>query len=514
MSCWCCFRGARKLDGASILARFQPGDDAEDLWYDALEHWNFDEQGHDGIAPDRNECTIESVGIARGTEFPFTLGEVWEQEEHSLHAAAAIRDMKGKVRSLLRREHEEAVKQAEEEAAELERLGMMTPEKREMHERIRAGQGSQEFVGMTKHLKVGQDLTDIELPPSFFVPFSTIQVAEDVVYVIEGCKNDWSDLNHPEPERRLARLVKLYFDMTAIRTEGGSAAGVKSPYTFSAMKKPLNPILGETHRIRCGKTAYLAEQVSHHPPITTWDLRNEEIGLHLSADVKAKPVFRGTSVQVLIGGEMRFENLHTGEKYVMNFPSLFIRFFGLTGSYSETVGEISLRRVSEGPELRCDMNFKPRGTAGLKSHACKIEGSIINEKGTHMSFKGKFSETVQEVSPGMKEPVGPFWSPAEPHAHAPRAVTQPLNGFTDSHCLWGEFFQALIAKDMKTAAAAKKKAERGQRRLHKAMKTGELPPWTPTMFATDDGERWLLKDSFDERVQESWLKYIGFRIYE
>jgi oxysterol-binding protein-related protein 8 len=96
----------------------------------------------------------------------------------------------------------------------------------------------------------------------------------------------------------------------------------------------------------------------------------------------------------------------------------------------------------------------------------------------------------------------------------PRAVTQPLNGFTDSHCLWGEFFQALIVRDMKTASKAKKKAERGQRRLHKAMKTGELPPWSPTMFATEDGERWTLKDKFDPRVQQSWLRYIGYRIFE
>lgn len=508
MSCWCCFRSARSLDVANIQARFQPQDD--DLWFDAREHWDGAEAN---VGDDCGEVTMENVGIKPGTEFPFVLGEVWEQEEHQMHAASAIREMKAKVRHLLRQAHEEAVRQAEEEAAELERLGTMTPEKREMHERIKAGQPTQELVGMTKHLKVGQDLTDIELPPSFFVPFSTIQVAEDVVYVIEACTNDWSDLKHPDPEVRIARLVKFYLDTTAIRTDAGSSAGAKSPYTFSAMKKPLNPILGETHRIKCGKTAYVAEQVCHHPPITTWDLRNEDIGLHVSADVKAKPVFRGTSVQVLIGGEMRFENLHTGEKYVMDFPSLFIRFFGLTGSYSETVGNISLRRVSDGPELRCDMHFKPRGTAGLKSHACKVEGTIVNEKGAHSHFKGKFSETIAEVS-ATKENLGLFWSPALPLAEPPRAMTRPLNGFTDSHCLWGEFFQALTAKDMKTAAKAKKKAERGQRRLHKAMKTGELPPWTPTMFSTRDGERWELKDEYDERVQQSWLKYIGFRIYE
>ena len=506
MSCWCCFRGARKLD---VATRFQPEDD--DLWYDAREELRYSDDEDD----DGEELTAANVGIAPGTEFPFTLGKVWEQEEHQGFVAMAVREMRAKVRHLLRKEHEEAVRQAEEEAAELERLGLMTPEKREMHERMKSRGGSQELVGMTKHLKVGQDLTDIELPPTFFVPFSTIQVAEDTVYVIEGCENDWSDLKHPDPERRLARMVKLYLDTCAIRAEGGSSAGVKSPYTFGAMKKPLNPILGETHRIKSGNTAYLAEQVCHHPPITTWDLRNEEIGLHMSADVKAKPVFKGAAVQVLIGGEMRFENLHTGEKYVMTFPSLFIRFFGLSGSYSETVGTIRLERVSEGPKLYAELHFKPRGTAGLKSNANRFDGSIVNENGPYMYFMGKFTEGVDEVSEKHHDIVRPFWRPAKPKSSkAPRAVTQPLNGFTDSHCLWGEFFQALLAKDMKTAAKAKKKAERGQRRLHKAMKTGEIPPWEPTMFATTDNERWELRDKFDPKVQQAWLKYIGYRIYE
>jgi hypothetical protein len=511
MSCWCCFKPARQI---CVASKFHP-DEGEDLWFDAREELHFsDDEAVEDPTDSSYDITADNIGIEQGTEFPFVLGKVWEQEEHQGHVQRAIKEMKSKVRYLLRREHDAAVKQAEEEAAELERLGLMTPEKRELHERMRAGSNPDEFAAATKGLKVGQDLTDIELPPTFFVPFSTIQVAEDVVYVIEGLKNDWSDLQHPDPARRMARLIKLYLDMSAIRTENGSGAGVHSPYTFGAMKKPLNPILGETHRIKCGKTAYLAEQVCHHPPITTWDLRNEEIGLHLSADVKAKPVFRGTAVQVLIDGEMRFENLHTKEKYVMDFPSLFIRFFGLAGRYSETVGTVTLRRVSEGPLLHAELHFRPRGTAGLPSRAHRFDGSVVSEKGSCIHFRGKYSDGVDEISEAG-EVSQPFWRPAEPNSSMPpRAVTQPLNGFTDSHCLWGEFFQALIVRDMKTASKAKKKAERGQRRLHKAMKTGELPPWSPTMFATEDGERWTLKDKFDPRVQQSWLRYIGYRIFE
>jgi len=30
--------------------------------------------------------------------------------------------------------------------------------------------------------------------------------------------------------------------------------------------------LGETHRTRCGEVEMVSEQVSHHPPITCWEL--------------------------------------------------------------------------------------------------------------------------------------------------------------------------------------------------------------------------------------------------
>jgi len=511
-SCWffCCFKPARQIN---VAAKHPVVDD--DLWFDAHEELHFSDVEAAEEAQYGNDITAENIGLKPGTEFPFVLGKVWEQEEHKMHVQEAIKQMKSKVRHLLRQEHDAAVKQAEEEAAELERLGLMTAEKRELHERMRAGGGNpDEFASATKGLKVGQDLTDLELPPTFFVPFSTIQVAEDVVYVVEGLTNDWSDLKHPDPVRRMARMVKLYLDISAIRTENGSSAGVTSPYTFGAMKKPLNPILGETHRISCGKTQYCAEQVCHHPPITTWDLKNDNVGLHLSADIKAKPVFKGAAVQVVLEGEMRFENLHTKEKYVMDYPSLFIRFFGLTGRYSETVGTVTLRRVSEGPPLSAEMNFLPRGTAGLPSRGYRFEGKIGSDKEAAIQFKGKYIDAVDEVSESG-EVLQPFWRPAVPNSSTPpRAVTQPLNGFTDSHLLWGEFFQALVDRDIKTAGQAKKKAERGQRRLHKAMKTGELPPWTPTMFATADGERWALKEKYDPKVQQSWLKYIGYKIFE
>ena len=90
----------------------------------------------------------------------------------------------------------------------------------------------------------------------------------------------------------------------------------------------------------------------------------------------------------------------------MNFPSLFIRFFGLSGSYSETVGQVKLRRVSEGPPLQANINFKPRGTAGWKSNAHKVDGSIVSEDEVSMRFRGEQSKRDGGFSDGKEGDFG------------------------------------------------------------------------------------------------------------
>lgn len=79
------------------------------------------------------------------------------------------------------------------------------------------------------------------------------------MYVIEGCNNDWSDLKYFDFECWIVCLVKLYLDMSVIRTEYGSSVGVKLAYMFGVMKKFLNLILGEIYWIKSGNIEYLVE---------------------------------------------------------------------------------------------------------------------------------------------------------------------------------------------------------------------------------------------------------------
>jgi len=69
------------------------------------------------------------------------------------------------------------------------------------------------------------------------------------------------------------------------------------------MSKPFNPLLGETYELKNEGDApfhYIAEQVSHHPPISAVYIRGQN--WTLSASVEPKIKFLGTNVQALSEG--------------------------------------------------------------------------------------------------------------------------------------------------------------------------------------------------------------------
>lgn len=70
------------------------------------------------------------------------------------------------------------------------------------------------------------------------------------------------------------------------------------------MSKPFNPLLGETYELKMGGQApfhYIAEQVSHHPPVSALIVRGEH--WTLSANVELKVKFHGTNVNGISDGE-------------------------------------------------------------------------------------------------------------------------------------------------------------------------------------------------------------------
>jgi len=105
------------------------------------------------------------------------------------------------------------------------------------------------------------DLTHITLPSIFCEPFSILEV---IPYKrMRGMQIITNLPQVKDPLQRILLMAKWYL-----------SAQTQDPYG----KKPLNPILGET--FRCIKKDvgwyYIAEQVSHHPPISVFHFTHDE----------------------------------------------------------------------------------------------------------------------------------------------------------------------------------------------------------------------------------------------
>ena len=77
-------------------------------------------------------------------------------------------------------------------------------------------------------------------------------------------------------------------------------------FSDQGLKKPYNPILGETFRCYWkhpksnSRTFYIAEQISHHPPVSAFYVTNRQDGFCISGCILAKSKFYGKDTFYLV----------------------------------------------------------------------------------------------------------------------------------------------------------------------------------------------------------------------
>ena len=84
-----------------------------------------------------------------------------------------------------------------------------------------------------------------------------------------------------DPVERFIDVVRYYLSGWHIRPKG--------------VRKPYNPVLGEIFRCKWAHpnhnnvtSIYVAEQVSHHPPISTYYYACPEMGVEIQGDLRPK----------------------------------------------------------------------------------------------------------------------------------------------------------------------------------------------------------------------------------
>lgn len=152
------------------------------------------------------------------------------------------------------------------------------------------------------------DLSKVVLPTFILEPRSFLDKLSDSFYhadiISEAVLQD-------DPFNRMKSIVKWYLSGFYKKPKG--------------LKKPFNPILGETFRCywqhpNTSRTYYIAEQVSHHPPISAFFISNRQDGYSLNCSILAKSKFYGNSTSAILEGVAQLTLLPRGENYTLSMP--------------------------------------------------------------------------------------------------------------------------------------------------------------------------------------------------
>ncbi|KAG1665285.1 hypothetical protein FOA52_015862 [Chlamydomonas sp. UWO 241] len=161
--------------------------------------------------------------------------------------------------------------------------------------------------------------------------------------------------------------------------------------------KPFNPILGETFEIEVGNgVKFLAEQVSHHPPVAACHAENE----HFLYDIVSAPTtrFLGNSLEVFPHGRTRITLRKHNELYTQVPPNLMAHNIVLGKSWIDVFGTLTVVCPTTG--VRCELEFKPCGWFGYGRY--EFVGYVCDADGAKkIKLFGKWNSHVDMLPCGL-----------------------------------------------------------------------------------------------------------------
>ncbi|XP_026708709.1 oxysterol-binding protein-related protein 11 [Athene cunicularia] len=362
------------------------------------------------------------------------------------------------------------------------------------------------ILHLLSQLKLGMDLTRVVLPTFILEKRSLLEMYADF-------------MSHPDlfiaitngttPEERMIRFVEYY--LTSFH-EGRKGAIAKKPY---------NPIIGETfhcswrmpksdvaadagsnfsvqppsEQVTLSKDTegqtdpdyytvkFVAEQVSHHPPVSGFYAECLERKMCVNAHVWTKSKFLGMSIGVTMIGEGLLSLLEHGEEYTFSLPCAYARSI-LTVPWVELGGKVNINCVKTGYSASINFHTKPfyggklhRVTGEVKQNmtntvVCRVQGewnSVLEFTYSNGETKyvdlTKLSVTRKRVRPLEKQ--GPF----------------------ESRRLWQHVTESLRDGDIDKATEHKRALEERQRNEERLRAETETP-WC-TKYFLKEGDGWV-----------------------
>ncbi|KAG5894685.1 hypothetical protein JTB14_034733 [Gonioctena quinquepunctata] len=220
---------------------------------------------------------------------------------------------------------------------------------------------------------IGKDLSQISMPVALNEPLNVLQ---------RLCE----ELEYSELLEKAAGLDDPYERMVEI------AAFAVSSYASTlsrAGNKPFNPLLGETYEcIREDKGfRFVAEQVSHHPPIGACYAESPHFTFWQDARVKTK--FWGKSMEFQPLGSVKVLLPKTGDLYSWNKVTTCVHNLFSGQRWVDQYGEL---RITNG-RITCKLTFAKASYWSAKRH--EVVGAVYDEAGKPVRrLFGKWSESL------------------------------------------------------------------------------------------------------------------------
>ncbi|KAG0306479.1 hypothetical protein BGZ98_002297 [Dissophora globulifera] len=309
--------------------------------------------------------------------------------------------------------------------------------------------GKSILMGIIAQLGKSTDLHRVTLPTFVLEPRSMLERITDFMSHPELIIN----ANHIEdPVERFVAVTQYYLSGWHIKPRG--------------VKKPYNPILGEQFRAQWqfqdGTEAfYVAEQVSHHPPISAFFYASPENNISIVGDLLPKSKFLGNSAATLMQGEIKvsFTN-RPGEDYIITMPNIYARGI-LFGTMLLELGDVASVKCPK-LDLVCNLDFKVKGffTGSYNGIAGKIKRDSTGECLYEISGKWSDEIYIKKMSSTKKDILFDVKaSQIHPKIVLPEEQQEP----NESRRLWSKLTAALKVNNQDVATAEKCKVEDEQR---------------------------------------------------
>lgn len=367
------------------------------------------------------------------------------------------------------------------------------------------GEHKSVIMSLLGQLKLGMDLTKVVLP-------TFILERKSLLELFANC------FSHPDifmsitdgasPEERILRATKWL--LTSFH------AGRKG----SLAKKPYNPIIGEVFHCKwdvdttsssqpptsqpsssqapscvapnqSGHVTFVAEQVSHHPPVSAFYAECPDKKTCANYSVWTKSKFLGISVGVDMVGVGTIHLLDHGEKYHFTLPSTYGRSI-LTVPWSEMGGKVQI--TCPQTDYTSTLIFHTKPMYGGKLH--RVTGDIKDNMTSKCLYKmeGEWNGKIKFTDEANKKVEVIDTEVLSVISKIVRPVSEQKEN--ESRRLWRDVTLSLLGNDIDKATAAKHRLEERQREEGRE-RAAQGTSWIPSYFVAEE-DSWIYKKSLSK----------------